>query len=151
MAACLVVAAVITPWLAARAVRAKEVAALQHHSARDVSTIIVLDHAPELRVSGRLDDMIVECERQQRDWGRAPDRAARPAAVASAAFEAITALPSAPVVLTRARLAAADRARRPRAVRSFGRRFSSAVCRRIGGRRVTLRLIGVQRAPHRSR
>jgi ATP-binding cassette subfamily C protein CydC len=144
MAVCLVVAGVIAPWFAARAVSAEEVAALQHHSARDVSTMNVLDHAPELRVSGQLEDMIVECERQQRDWGRAADRAAAPAAAASAmpivaiavsvlgaavagiglanavapttvavlmlmplaAFEAITALPSAAVVLTRARLAA---------------------------------------------
>jgi ATP-binding cassette subfamily C protein CydC len=138
------VAGVIAPWLAARAVTAEEVAALQHHLARDVSTMTVLDHAPELRVSGRLDEMIAECERQQRDWGRAVDRAAAPAAIASAmpiaaiavsllgavvagiglgnavapttvavlmlvplaAFEAATALPSAAVVLTRARLAA---------------------------------------------
>lgn len=144
LAVCLVAAGVIAPWLAARAVTAEEAAALQHHSARDVSTMIVLDHGPELRVSGRLDEWIVECERQQRDWGRAVDRAAAPAAIASAmpiaaiavsvlgaavagiglanavapttvavlmlmplaAFEAITALPSAAVVLTRARLAA---------------------------------------------
>ena len=144
MAVCLLVAGVIAPWLAARAVTAEEVAALQHHLARDVSTTTVLDHAPELRVSGRLDEMIVECEGQQRDWGRAVDRAAAPAAIASAmpiaaiavsllgaavagiglgsavapttvavlmlvplaAFEAATALPSAAVVLTRARLAA---------------------------------------------
>ena len=144
MAVCLLVAGVIAPWLAARAVTAEEVAALQHHLARDVSTMTALDHAPELRVSGRLDEMIAECERQQRDWGRAVDRAAAPAAIASAmpiaaiavsllgaavagiglgnavapttvavlmlvplaAFEAATALPSAAVVLTRARLAA---------------------------------------------
>jgi ATP-binding cassette, subfamily C, bacterial CydC len=144
MAVCLLVAGVIAPWVAARAVTAEEIAALQHHLARDVSTMTVLDHAPELRVSGRLDGMIVECERQQRDWGRAVDRAAAPAAIASAmpiaaigvsllgaavagiglanavapttvavlmlvplaAFEAATALPSAAVALTRARLAA---------------------------------------------
>ncbi len=84
MAGCLSVAGVIAPWLAARAVTAAEAAALQHHSARDVATMATLDHGPELRVSGRLDEMITECERRQRDWGRAIDRAAAPGAIASA-------------------------------------------------------------------
>jgi ATP-binding cassette subfamily C protein CydC len=144
MAVCLIVAGVIAPWLAARAVAAEEAAALQHHSARDVATMAVLEHGTELRVSGRLDETVAECERRQRDWGRAIDRAATPAAIASAmpvaaiavsvlgavvagiglasavapttvavlmlvplsAFEATTTLPSAAVVLTRARLAA---------------------------------------------
>jgi ATP-binding cassette subfamily C protein CydC len=145
MAACLLVAGVVAPWLTARAVRAEEAAALQHHSARDIATMTALEHGPELRVNGRLDPFIEECQRQQRDWGQAADRGAAPAAVASAmpiaaigvtvvgaviagialanavapttvavlmlvplaAFEASSALPSAAVVLTRARLAAA--------------------------------------------
>ena len=144
MGACMVVAGAIVPWLAARAATGEEAAALQHHSGRDIATLAALDHAPELRVSGRLDDVIAECQRQQCDWGRAADRAAAPAAIASAmpiaataasvvgavvagiglsnevapttvavlmlvplaAFEALAALPSAAMVLARARLAA---------------------------------------------
>ena len=77
MAGCMLVAGVIAPWLAARAATGEEAAALQHHSARDVAAMAALDHAPELRVSGRLDDVIAECQRQQCDWGYAADRAAR--------------------------------------------------------------------------
>jgi ATP-binding cassette, subfamily C, bacterial CydC len=144
MAASMVVAGLVAPWLAARAATAEEAVALQHHSARDVATLTALEHGPELRVSGRLDDFIAECQRRQCDWGTAADRAAGPAAIASAmpiaalavsvlgavaagirlsntvapttlavlmlvplaAFEAVTALPSAAIVLARARLAA---------------------------------------------
>ncbi len=47
--------------------------------------MIALEHAPELRVSGRLDELLADADRQQRDWGHAIDRAAAPAALASAA------------------------------------------------------------------
>ena len=144
MAGSMVAAGLIAPWLAARAATAEEAVALQRHSGRDVAALTALEHGPELRVSGRLDDVIGECERRQREWGNAADRAAAPAAMASAmpiaamaatvlgavftgvglantvapttlavlmlvplaAFEAVTALPSAAIVLARARLAA---------------------------------------------
>ena len=85
LAGCLLIAGVLAPWLAARAATAQETVATQHHCARDVATMIALEHAPELRVSGRLAEMITESERRQRDWGHAIDRAAAPAAVAAAA------------------------------------------------------------------
>ncbi len=47
--------------------------------------MLALEHAPELRVSGRLDAIIAESEHRHREWGRATDRAAAPAAVAAAA------------------------------------------------------------------
>jgi ATP-binding cassette subfamily C protein CydC len=47
--------------------------------------MLALDHAPELRVAGRLDAVIAESERQHTGWGRAADRAAAPAAIAGAA------------------------------------------------------------------
>jgi ATP-binding cassette subfamily C protein CydC len=47
--------------------------------------MLAVEHAPELRVSGRLDDTIAEATSRQRDWGKAADQAARPAAVAAAA------------------------------------------------------------------
>lgn len=84
LAGCLVVAGVLAPMLAARSVAAGETIAAQHHSERDSATMTALDHAPELRVGGRLDDVLAEAVRQQRDWGHAADRAARSAAIAAA-------------------------------------------------------------------
>lgn len=84
LAGCLLLAAVFAPWLAARAAKATEVAAVEHHSARDTAAMLALEHAPELRVGGRLDDVIAESTRQQHVWGGAADRAAAPAAFAAA-------------------------------------------------------------------
>ncbi|MGE2713884.1 ATP-binding cassette domain-containing protein [Mycolicibacterium litorale] len=84
LAGCLLVAGVVAPALAARAVTAAETAAVSHHADRDVAAMLALDHAPELRVCGRLDDVVAEAQRHQRDWGRAADRAAAPAALAAA-------------------------------------------------------------------
>jgi ATP-binding cassette subfamily C protein CydC len=83
--ACLAVAGVVAPWLAARAATSAEGIAMQHHSARDATTILALEHAPELRVFGRLDGVVAEAGRRQRDWGAAADRAAIPAAFGAAA------------------------------------------------------------------
>jgi ATP-binding cassette, subfamily C, bacterial CydC len=85
LAGCLIVAGVLAPWLSARAATATERLATEHHSARDAALLLALDHAPELRVNGRLDEVIAEATRRQRHWGEAADRAARPAAVAAAA------------------------------------------------------------------
>ena len=84
LAICLVIAGVVAPRLAARAAAAAEAVAAQHHSGRDVAVMLALEHAPELRVSGRLDAVIAESEHRHRDWGRATDRAAALAAVAAA-------------------------------------------------------------------
>jgi ATP-binding cassette, subfamily C, bacterial CydC len=84
LAICLLVAGVLAPWLASRAAAAQEEVARQHHSARDVSVMLALEHAPELRVAGRLPDVLVESQRRQHDWGDAVDLAARPAAIAEA-------------------------------------------------------------------
>jgi ATP-binding cassette subfamily C protein CydC len=85
LAICLLIAGVGAPWLAARAALAAEHVAMQHHSGRDVAVMLALEHAPELRVAGRLDDVIAEAEHRHSAWGRAADRAASPAAVAAAA------------------------------------------------------------------
>jgi ATP-binding cassette, subfamily C, bacterial CydC len=84
LAVCLMIAGVAAPWLAARAAAAAENVAAQHHSSRDVSVMLALEHAPELRVAGRLDNAIAESEHRHGAWGRATDRAAAPAAVAAA-------------------------------------------------------------------
>jgi ATP-binding cassette, subfamily C, bacterial CydC len=85
LAVCLVIAGVAAPWLAARAATAAENVAAQHHSGRDVAVMLALEHAPELRVAGRLDEAIAEYVHRHSAWGRATDRAAAPAAVAAAA------------------------------------------------------------------
>ena len=85
---CLLLAGVAAPWLAARSARHTEAVAAQHHSGRDVAVLCALEHAPELRVGGRLDALIGDAERRHREWGRAADRAAAPAALASAASTA---------------------------------------------------------------
>ena len=85
LAICLVIAGLVAPWLAARAATAAENVAVQHHSGRDVAVMLALEHAPELRVAGRLDDVIAEAEGRHSAWGRATDRAAAPAALAAAA------------------------------------------------------------------
>ena len=46
--------------------------------------MLALEHAPELRVAGRLRNVVLESQRRQRDWGDAIDAAARPAAFAEA-------------------------------------------------------------------
>ena len=85
LAVCMLIAGVAAPALAARAAVAAENAAVEHHSSRDTAVMLALEHAPELRVSGRLDGVIADAAEQQRRWGRAIDRAAAPAAVAAAA------------------------------------------------------------------
>jgi len=84
LAICLLVAGIVAPWLASRAAAAQEVVARRHHSARDVSAMLALEHAPELRVAGKLSEVIIDSQRRQRDWGDAIDSAARPAAFAEA-------------------------------------------------------------------
>lgn len=80
----LLIAGGLAPWLSARAARAQEEIARRHHAERDVAAITALDHAPELRVAGRLPTLIAESAEQQRRWGSASDRAAAPMATAAA-------------------------------------------------------------------
>lgn len=84
LAVCLLTAGGLAPWLSARAAKAQEKVARQHHSDRDIAAVTALDHAPELRVAGRLPALIAEAQTRQRDWGQAIDRAAAPAALAVA-------------------------------------------------------------------
>lgn len=84
LAGCLLIAGFVAPRLAGRAAAAQEDAARQHHSERDASAMVALEHAPELRVAGLLPDVIAESRRRQRAWGDALDAAAKPAAIAEA-------------------------------------------------------------------
>ncbi|OBH46183.1 thiol reductant ABC exporter subunit CydC [Mycobacterium mantenii] len=84
LAICLLIAGFVAPRLAGRAAATQEDLARQHHSERDTSAMLALEHAPELRVAGLLPDVIAESQRRQRVWGDALDVAARPAAIAEA-------------------------------------------------------------------
>jgi ATP-binding cassette, subfamily C, bacterial CydC len=84
LAICLLIAGFVAPRLAGRAAAIQEEIARQHHSERDTSAMIALEHAPELRVAGALPGVIAESQRRQHAWGDALDTAARPAAIAEA-------------------------------------------------------------------
>jgi ATP-binding cassette subfamily C protein CydC len=84
LAICLLVAGVLAPGLAARAVHAQEAVARRLQSDRDIAAVTALEHAAELRVAGRLPTLITQAQQRQRDWGTAIDRAAAPAAAAAA-------------------------------------------------------------------
>src|ERR1700756_3280326 len=84
LAICLLIAGLVAPRLAGRAAATQEEIARQHHSERDTSAMLALEHAPELRVAGVLPDVIAESQRRQHAWGRALDAAGRPAAIAEA-------------------------------------------------------------------
>ena len=84
LAICLLIAGLVAPRLAGKAAATQEEIARQHHSERDTSAMIALEHAPELRVAGALHDVITESKRRQHNWGDAFDAAARPAAIAEA-------------------------------------------------------------------
>jgi len=81
----MLIAGIVAPWLAGRAATTQEEIARQHHSERDISAMIALEHAPELRVAGMLPDVIAESRRRANMLGdNALDAAARPAALAEA-------------------------------------------------------------------
>lgn len=84
LAICLLIAGFVAPRLAGKAAATQEEIARQHHSERDTSAMIALEHAPELRVAGALPDVVAESQRRQHAWGAALDAAARPAAIAEA-------------------------------------------------------------------
>ncbi|WP_179472386.1 thiol reductant ABC exporter subunit CydC [Mycolicibacterium vinylchloridicum] len=84
LAICLLVAGLLAPALAARAVHAQEAVARRLQSDRDIAAVTALEHSAELRVAGRLPTLITQAEQRQRDWGAAIDRAAAPAAAAAA-------------------------------------------------------------------
>jgi ATP-binding cassette subfamily C protein CydC len=84
LAVCLLIAGYVAPRIAGRAAATQEEVARQHHSDRDTSAMIALEHAPELRVAGALPGVIADSQRRQRAWADALDAAARPAAIAEA-------------------------------------------------------------------
>ena len=84
LAACLLAAGWFAPWLSARAATGHEQLARLQHAGRDDAAMLALEHAAELRVSGRLPMIIAEADQRQRDWTAALDRAAAPVALGTA-------------------------------------------------------------------
>ncbi|MGO9929401.1 MAG: thiol reductant ABC exporter subunit CydC [Mycobacterium sp.] len=84
LAICLLIAGFVAPRLAGKAAATQEEMARQHHSERDTSAMLALEHAPELRVGGALSGVIAESHLRQHAWADALDAAGRPAAVAEA-------------------------------------------------------------------
>ncbi|WP_067568423.1 ATP-binding cassette domain-containing protein [Nocardia acidivorans] len=76
LAAALAVSGIVAPWLSARAAREAELAVRADRTEFTAGALTVLDHAPELRVAGRLSGAIAAAERAGRRAVAAEDRAA---------------------------------------------------------------------------
>lgn len=85
LAAALGVAGIVAPWLSARAAREAEEAVRTDRTEFQAGALTVLDHAPELRVAGRLDAALAEANSAGRRAVAAEDRAASRSAWAAAA------------------------------------------------------------------
>lgn len=76
LAAALAVSGIIAPWMSARAASEAEVAVRADRTEFTAEAWTVLDHAPELRVAGRLSEAIATAERAGQRAVAAEDRAA---------------------------------------------------------------------------
>ena len=85
LALALAVAGVCAPMLAARSSRAAERASMTAGARYADDAITALDHAPELRVAGRLDDVLDRARVAARESGAETDRAVAGASFAAAA------------------------------------------------------------------
>ncbi|WP_067819925.1 ATP-binding cassette domain-containing protein [Nocardia inohanensis] len=85
LAAALAVAGIAAPWLSARAAREAEEAVRTDRTEFQAAALTVLDHAPELRVAGRLDAALAEADSAGQRAVAAEDRAASHSAWAAAA------------------------------------------------------------------
>lgn len=84
----LVLASVLAPLTSYRSARIAERSVLTTRSGVSASALEILDDATSLRVDGRLEAALTEMHSRQRDHDAAIDRAALPAAVASAVVPA---------------------------------------------------------------
>lgn len=85
LAGTLLIADVLAPALAARASSTRETRGARTRALQSETAVEILDHAPELRVSGLLPDRLELARRRRRDWALAQDAAAAPAAWSAAA------------------------------------------------------------------
>ncbi|GAA1093861.1 thiol reductant ABC exporter subunit CydC [Tsukamurella spumae] len=86
LAGCLLLAGVLVPWTVARATRARAAAEAAGSEAFGAAASAVLDHAGELAVAGRLDDVRARAARAEDARRSAVGRAARIGALADAAI-----------------------------------------------------------------
>ncbi|WP_454043426.1 thiol reductant ABC exporter subunit CydC [Cellulosimicrobium sp. Marseille-Q8652] len=84
LALCLVLAAVVAPWLSARSARDVEVRGAAARAAMTTSALEVLEESGPLAVSGRLPGRLADLRTADRDLARATDDGARTAAVSAA-------------------------------------------------------------------
>ncbi|MFD0361634.1 thiol reductant ABC exporter subunit CydC [Nocardia sp. GCM10030253] len=85
LAAALAVSGLVAPWLSARAAREAETAVRDDRAEFTAQAVTVLDHAPELRVAGRLDAALAAANRAGQRAVVAEDSAASRSAWAAAA------------------------------------------------------------------
>ena len=85
MLAALVLASVLAPLAAHRAARITQQTVLTTRAGVSAQSLEILDDATSLRVEGRLEDALTRLQQRQAEHDAAIDRAAVPAAVASAA------------------------------------------------------------------
>lgn len=85
LAVSLLVAGVVAPWLSARAAREAELAVRSDRTEFTAAALTVLDHAPELRVAGRLDAALSTATAAGQRAVAAEDKAASRSAWAAAA------------------------------------------------------------------
>jgi ATP-binding cassette subfamily C protein CydC len=85
LALALAVAGIVAPWLSARAAREAELAVRADRAEFTAAAMTVLDHAPELRVAGRLNDALRTARTAGGRAVAAEDRAASHGAWAAAA------------------------------------------------------------------
>jgi ATP-binding cassette subfamily C protein CydC len=84
LAACLLVAGVLAPWLAQRAARATEARASEARAEMAATALGLLEDAGPLAVQGRADAELARLRAADADLARATDRGAGPAALAAA-------------------------------------------------------------------
>lgn len=84
LAACLLGAGVLSPWLTARAARRAEVALADERAELSATALTLVDSAGELQVSGRTTTLLAAVSRTDARLAVQADRAARPAAWAAA-------------------------------------------------------------------
>ncbi|BDU04337.1 thiol reductant ABC exporter subunit CydC [Nocardia cyriacigeorgica] len=85
LAVALIVSGVLAPWLSARAAAAAERAVRADRAEFTAQALTVLDHAPELRVAGRLDDALAAAATASKRAVAAEDAAASRSAWSAAA------------------------------------------------------------------
>lgn len=84
LAVALAVSGVVAPWLSARAAREAEIAVRADRTEFTAEALTVLDHAPELRVAGRLSEAVATATAAAERGVAAEDRAASRSAWAAA-------------------------------------------------------------------